>query len=196
MNPSRAVELLKQCEAELRKLAADALVEGDDSNSERIADWARTLKAMAAGSNGTPVTGLPVLVPSGSNLRRRPRPSPDEYPKFFRRGDELVKVGWSRTERKEYYHRAPRAAIDALVAVVQQIGARGKIFTSDDFLPLKDSADGSDFPAYQPYVAMAWLKQLGLVHQHGRRGGYSLVRDRATESTVGDAWADLPEWRG
>ncbi len=35
--------------------------------------------------------------------RRRPA---DDYPRFFRRGDELVKVGWSKKDRREYNHRA------------------------------------------------------------------------------------------
>jgi hypothetical protein len=120
----------------------------------------------------------------------------DDYPKFFRRGKELVKVGWSKTDRDEYIHRSPRRVVDALVGAIKQLGTRGKLFTSEDFLPLKDPDDGSDFPPYQGYLAMVWLKQLGLVEQHGRRGGYSLVRDRSIDSTITTAWEELTDWRG
>jgi hypothetical protein len=106
-----------------------------------------------------------------------------------------MKVGWSKKERKEYNHRAPREAVDALAVAVRQIGAKGRLFNGDALLPLKDQG-GSVVPDYQAYVALAWLKHLGLVEQRGRRAGYTLVPSKQIDSTITAAWPQLAEWRG
>jgi hypothetical protein len=79
---------------------------------------------------------------------------------------------------------------------VKQIGAKGHVFTGDKLLPLKDPADGSRVPDYQAYVALAWLKELGIVKQLGRKSGYKLAAEQQAEATITTAWAALEEWRG
>jgi hypothetical protein len=51
-------------------------------------------------------------------------------------------------------------------------GLDGRVFSTNDVLPLADD-DGSEIPSYQVYVAIALLKQAGLLDQHGRQG-YSI----------------------
>jgi hypothetical protein len=128
-------------------------------------------------------------------IARKSRQLIDEYPKFFRRGEELVKVGWSKKERKEYHHRAPRVAVDAAASAIRQVGAKGKMFNGDSLLPLKSTNDGTAVPDYQAYVALAWLKHLGIVEQRGRRAGYTLAPEKQIESTITSAWPELAEWR-
>ena len=71
-----------------------------------------------------------------------------------------------------------------------------QLFNGGKLFPLKDAATGSDIPDYQGYVALAWLAQLGIVKQHGRRSGYTLAPGERVVELVGAAWAALPEWRG
>jgi hypothetical protein len=115
-----------------------------------------------------------------------------EYPRFQRRGDELVKVGWSKKDRREYHHRAPKRAVEALLAAIQRLAPDGSVFTSDQFQNLQDPATGNVFPSYQLFVALAWLRQLELVQQHGRKGGYSLQLDKPLEATIAIAFKALP----
>lgn len=140
--------------------------------------------------------GLPLLLPetrqrpsrptghrkdarqSAQSTRRKVRKG--EYPKFFREGDYLVKVGWSKKAREEYQHKAPRRVIDALAAAIaratesKQSARSGRLFTTEDLFtqdrPLKDPTTGEDIPGYQAYVALAWMKMAGVVKQVGRRG--------------------------
>jgi len=210
MKWNEAVRLLENCEGGLRKLVAEAAGEGDYHSVQQIADLAKAIAALAAEGRSAP---KPIAMPS-ANMdskngtishsasvattkvgMRKARPSVDEYPKFFRRGDELVKVGWSKKDRKEYNHRAPRGAVDAAAAAVRQIGAKGKMFNGDMLLPLKDPTTGSAVPDYQAYVALAWLKHLGVVEQHGRRSGYSLIPEKQIDSAITVAWPELSEWR-
>jgi hypothetical protein len=55
---------------------------------------------------------------------------------------------------------------------------------------LHDS-EGSDIPAYQTYVCIAFLKVTGLIEQHGRRG-YSIARLDDFAGAVESTWRALP----
>jgi hypothetical protein len=211
-----AIHSLEQYERSLRKLMSDASADGDYASVLRIADLAKAINGLAAEARSTSggVSPLPAAdatsidsaghaksngASSGAGLMlaaRRTAPSVEAYPKFFRRGDELVKVGWSKKERKEYNHRASRRAVDATAAAIKQVGAKGKLFNGEAILPLKDATDGSAVPGYQAYVALAWLTRLGVVEQHGVRGGYTLATGKQDESAIAAAWPELVEWRG
>jgi hypothetical protein len=206
MKLKECIQVLQECEQKLRKLAAQALEEGDYPSVFRITDSAVAVAALAAEGNNEQPT--PIALPRASSdsgngsheqsgtLGRVPKPSADEYPMFFRRGDELVKVGWSKKERKEYSHRAPRRVIDAVAAAVRQVGAKGRLFNGDALLPLKEQPSGATVPDYQAYLSLAWLKHLGIVQQRGRRAGYTLVPSKQIETTITSAWPELSDWRG
>jgi len=119
-------------------------------------------------------------------------PAKGEYPKFYRRGTQLVKVGWSKTERDEYEHKAPLPAVEALANAIDGRSHNGKTFTAEEFLPLKDPHEGSEFPGYQVYVALAWFKTTGMITQHGR-SGYTLTKKAALAEAVRKAWSELSE---
>ena len=200
MKWTEAVKAIERCEAELRDLMGQAAAERDYASVLRIAEWARALAAMAAEGTGAALARSPAADrpanPSPQFGASGARRAPGAYPRFYRRDDELVKVGWSKKDRREYHHRAARRAVDVVAAAVRQLGARGGMFTGDKLLPLKDPADGSRIADYQVYVALAWLRHLGIVRQHGRKSGYSLVADKPIDSILTDAWAKLEEWRG
>jgi len=197
-----ATALLEECERGLRKLVSQAADEGDYPAVQRIAGVAKAVSALAAeGRTLQPADAAAApwhlqTPASSSPAARKSRPPADIYPQFFRRGDELVKVGWSKKDRKQYSHRAPRRAVDAVAAALRRIGGKGQLFTGDKLLPLKDATDGSPLADYQAYVALAWLKHLGIVKQHGRKSGYTLVPDKQVDSITTAAWAELKEWQG
>ena len=114
------------------------------------------------------------------------------YPKFFRRGDELIKVGWSKREKKEYQHKAPHKSLLLLVTAVMKAGTSGKLFTADNLMPLINPDDGSEVPDYQIYLCLSWLRHQGLVKQHGRQG-YSIPKLNDLASSVELGWLNLPE---
>jgi hypothetical protein len=180
----------------------------------RIADWAKAIAALAgearagqpaeagrvSGGTGAGSANGPAarqaLAPGAAAIGGRRANPREDYPKFFRRVDELVKVGWSKKERKEYSHRATRRVVDVVAAAVRQVGVRGKLFNGDALIPMKDPSDGAAVPDYQIYVTLAWLTNLGVLEQRGRRVGYALVPQKQVDSTITAAWATLPEWRG
>jgi hypothetical protein len=70
------------------------------------------------------------------------------------------------------------------------IGGNGKRFSMDDVMPLTDPADGSELPTYQIYVALAWLRSVGLIEQHGRQG-YSVRKGVNLSTKVDEEWNSL-----
>jgi hypothetical protein len=114
------------------------------------------------------------------------------YPKFLRDGESILKLGWSKTAKAEYEHKAPKPVLMRLIAALAKLAATKKRFAMDEVLPLKESATGSDIPAYQAYVCLAWLRAVGVVTQHGRQG-YSLAKKGAIDVRVEEFWRQLPE---
>ncbi len=111
-----------------------------------------------------------------------------EYPRFVREGDNLVKVGWSKSQRAEYEHKSPQRLLAVLCESLTS--ANGKRIMMDKVLPLNDPVTGNPFPDYQSYLCLAWLRSAGLVIQHGRQG-YSLPKGIELERAIETQWANL-----
>src|SRR5262245_49611331 len=130
----QALEFIRGAENSLRELVAAAAQSGDYESVAEINDWAREIAQVpvgrqhkASGSSKAPIPGSAARLQRPTRRRKkRSKASPAGYPKFYRHGDELVKIGWSKREGDEYAHKAPRQVLESLVAVVAKIGDRGQ----------------------------------------------------------------------
>lgn len=194
MDPlKRATESLHQAEASLRDLVSDAASGGDYASVLRIASWAKAISDMMAAPPGRrnrsaqdSKNGAQTSAVRGASRRQ----GGNGYPRFFRRGDQLVRVAWSKRNKDEYQHKTSLSVLRALAPIMTNAGKDGRIFSTDDVLPISD-ADGSPVPAYQAYVCIALLKQSGLIDQHGRQG-YSIPRVAEFIEAVNTVWEKLP----
>ncbi len=182
----QAIQVVSAAERKLRELVGTAAANGEYKTAEQVMGWARAV--------GDLVSDPPLPEKSPVPSRERPparrwrrTPAKGDYPRFFRRGEQLVKIGWSKKEKAEYEHKAPRRVVDALTAAIARRSGNGKLFTVEDLLPLKDPQDGGEMPGYQVYVALAWLKSTGLVKQHGRQG-YTPPNASKMEANVQQEW--------
>ena len=194
---------------ELRALLSEAAASGDYEAVTRLTLWAKQLASL-------PTSGIPVppIVgdvtsnePAAKRLTRQgavqaagrkrearrsgKRSARPDYPKFFRQGDNLVKIGWSRRSKKEYQHKAPRRVLLLVAGAIGKVGAQGRVFAAEDFLPLTDPQDGLEIPGYQAYVCLAWLRKAGLVDRRGRKE-YAVGNPGALESSVEAQWQLVP----
>ena len=101
-----------------------------------------------------------------------------------------MRIAWSKRKKKEYRHKAPYAVLQALVKVMSELGKDGRIFSTEDLLPIQDT-DGNEVPSYQAYVGIALLKHTSLLDQHGRQG-YSIPRLAEFADTIEAVWQKLP----
>jgi len=116
---------------------------------------------------------------------------PNGYPRFYREKDRLVKIGWSKSQGKEYEHRAPKGAVVALMQAAASHAPNGSLFSMDRLLPLTDPETHAEFPSYQIYLALAWLRSEGVIKEHGR-DGYAISSNSHTNDRLEALWEALP----
>ena len=210
--------VLAEAETKLRELVGQAAARGEYDVAVRMATLAKNVAALALdlherdpdetgppnAATADPASESPSDSPAparrggrrGAPRARRSARTPKraEYPKFFRDGDYLVKVSWSKKERGEYQHRAPRRVAELLVAAIAKCASNRRLFTSEDVFPLKDPENGGDVPSYQAYAVLAWFKISGLVQPHGRRG-YTAENQGQLSELLTSTWGHLQESR-
>lgn len=204
MDPvQRALDELRRAEGILRELVADAAGAGRYDAAITVAEWASILRNLGTDRSvapGTPLdaadqpppaptatvhapASLPVH-PTKSKTKtpvrsaRAARRAPDAYPRFERRGDDLFKIGSSRSFAAEYEHRAPLAVIHQVVRALEELAADTDVVSTAHLLPVISPTDGREAPPYQVYVVLAWLREAGLIDPVGRQG--YRVRSRGT----------------
>lgn len=201
---SRASTTIRRSEEDIRGLIAEAATTGEYDLVSRLSGIARRLSELAEEAAGKPSQGGTATIPPGvtveapavaksapASARRTSRKQ--GYPRFEKSRDVLVKVGWSKKERNEYVHKAPKAGVDAVARRVVDLGKGARMFTTEDLLPVKLGSGGDELPGYQAYVCLAWLRDIGAVEQHGREGYSVLCEDLV--GTVNKAWESLPASR-
>jgi hypothetical protein len=195
----QAAKLLKDTEGKLRELVSAAASSGDYASVVQMAAWARTISELLKGTASeakTPTSSSPTQ-PNGKRAKYAlPRGKSSHhmqksYPQFFRQGDQLIRIAWSKREKKEYRHKAPLFVIKALAKAMAEKGTDGRVFSTDQFLPIPETGNG-EVPNYQAYVGISMFKQTGLIDQHGRQG-YSIPRLAEFKDAVEAIWKKLPE---
>lgn len=196
-----AHKILRDAEAALRELIQSALEKqqySDIAKVAQIADAVSKILSMEDLTKWPEPVATSVKSSQPRLVRKRERPKPKsasaiqkEYPKFIRDGERLVKVGWSKKNRKEYEHRVPFAAVMCFARYLVESIAPDTLFQIDDFLPVIDS-EKQEIPSYQIYVTLAWLISMGAVEKKGR-DGYFIVAGRLSIEIVNKLWARLSE---
>ena len=196
----KAEASLQRCEHELREIGALALTSGNYDAARRIMKLAEVLADSRALklhelAPSTQLAASPIVKDSfaGQAKRTSPqsKPTTADYPQFHRRNEKLVKVGWSKKNRQEYEHLAPEIVVFAFVAHLREKIRSGRIFSIESILPISDPDGNGDLPTYQIYLALAWLRSVGLVEKRGR-DGYVGDRKELSDKTLMQHWTALP----
>ncbi len=198
-----ASRIVGDAENNLKKLLAETATGGDYGLIVELAGWARSLADLrseiekkapaetAAALHVHALTNELLHIPQSSPTPRKTRRA-NEYPKFCRNGEALVKVGWSKGRKGEYEHKAPFGVLIDVVTALSSAAVRKNRFVVEAIMPLKNSRDGSEIPSYQVYLCLAWMRQQDLIIQHGRQG-YSLKPKIDLMSTAKELFTLLPE---
>lgn len=191
---SEAKRVVEGAIEELQRLATAALKANSYADVADVARIAEKLHHVLDEDDPQPaVTPVSSLNAKSQPKKKRAstarKRSSSKYPKFRRDGDKLVKVGWSKKARKEYEHRAPEAAIDALLASARKRFGEGEYFTAPDVLPIT-AHTGDELPDYQGYLVLKWLHSIGLIVKRGR-DQYALASGKDFEGEIRSQWKGL-----
>jgi len=199
----QAHKVLRDAEAALRDLKEAGLHEQrytDIAEVAQLADGLARLLSLAPTfgmSTTAKLTSAPDSVAITPRVSRPPasrtasrKKTKAKYPHFEREGNRLVKVGWSKKHREEYEHRAPR---DAVAAFARHLGGtvpEGHVFVVEDLLPVPGVNEDDEVPAYQVYLTLKWLQDIGAVEKKGR-DGYVLRNGVLSEGGIDRYWSAL-----
>jgi hypothetical protein len=212
----RAVAAMRRAEQEMRAIITDATKAQAYGDVAAVANLANSLsdliRQMTSGAQFAdlePMGKRPIKLVGAEwpdDVRATPaehaavvhrststKPRRDQYPMFLREGDRLVKIAWSKKEKRPYEHRAPRDVVDRLIdrihARYKQVG-EGRVFEAADVMPVK-SGTGEEYPSYQAYLALNWLRHVGAITRKGREG-YVLKRGAAAPDKLERLWNETP----
>jgi len=181
-------------EERLRALMRTAIDDKDYEDLQTVARWASRVAGIAE-ENPHPTH---VVTSKAKSTRRKTRPKSvsakgAKYPKFARNGDRLVKISWSKTRKSAYTHHAPRQIVLLLMQRMREAAPDDGLIVMASVLPLVD--DGVEVPSYQSYLALAWLRSIGVVAQHGKQG-YSIHDADLAPGDLDTEWQCLPAYEG
>ncbi|MEI7601600.1 MAG: hypothetical protein WCJ41_20075 [Aestuariivirga sp.] len=188
--------IIHAAESSLRECMKSAVAEGRYEHVTVLARWAEQLAGIIAtgrngGANDAPRLAMARRGASlrvGKSANRKQKKS--KYPVFARSGESLVKIAWSKASKSEYHHQAAKQVAPALVEKMRALSNGDELITMESVLPLQLNGQG-EVPAYQSYLCLAWLRSIGVVEQHGRRG-YSALDAEAAHELIENAWCKLP----
>jgi len=206
----KALAVLREAEAKLCDLVPEALAKRRYEHAGQLMELARMLadarspetnhdagkraRARASGTQAGPTRPRkPRPASRTRQARRNAKGKGSAYPKFFREGDGLLKLGWSRKSKSAYEHRAPRDAVFAVAKRVAEVASRQNRFTVEDLGDVRIAQGDEPISSCQVYLCVAWFRRTGLVVQHGRRG-YSLpIAPAKFPAKVKATWDELRE---
>ena len=200
-----AIESLERCEGKIYSLVGEAAKTRDGESVTRLNELAQKLGQLRESLNMP--RPLQLAVNSSSErysaaseaetkkprqrsraTKRRKTGKPDGYPRFEVEGNSLVKISWSKSKNSEYIHKAPKRVLEKLIEVLLELGGNGEVVPTDSMFPLQQ--DDKEYPDYQSYLCLLWLKQNKLVIHHGREG-YQVTDVASLKRTCEQMWADL-----
>lgn len=208
----QAYRLIRGCELEIKALMEAAIKDRHYDEIGRLAALAARLSALIGeeesdeGDNyvppplapTTPALSQPRSAAHETLARAEPavraasigRRRRDQYPRFERHADRLMKLGWSKKDRAEYEHRAPLETVRSVVSKLSSSVRKDGYLRMEDVLPIV-SPDGTEIPSYQAYLVLAWLREMGVFQRQGN-DGYKLVWKRLDENDLENVWKQTP----
>jgi hypothetical protein len=113
----------------------------------------------------------------------------EDFPKFWVRGNALVKQGLQRNKQDVYEHTVPKEKFDEIVRHLQTMASyrenkRQKEFKTDEV------QEGVNCPPYMTYVVISLLHRQGLLDK-ARKGAYLFAAPESFFSDVDRLWREL-----
>ena len=144
--------------------AAIAEIERIEPSEAAPAPAKRRAKAKPKGRPKAKRAAAREAKPEAPKQRRR-SPSKRGYPKFSKRGDNLVRTDWSNTKKVEQTHAVPYGTVAQIANTIVSDG--GAKFRKNILTDL-NTPDGKKLPIHQVYLILGWLLSTKAIRKQGR----------------------------
>jgi hypothetical protein len=183
----RTLAIVDKAEKEVLEVLADEAKQGRYDGIEfarliarRLRDLRHSLVGVKRGTSQndeTPLDDLPKRVRTRNQLSSGN--SRGAYPKFKVEDGTLVRLGWSKKEKAQYFQRVPGEAFDRVTAALGALASRREgSHTGDAILDAVNAGDKT-VPSYQAYAILGFLRDRGTIRMPSR-GEYVLPVDIET----------------
>lgn len=174
-------------EAKVRLVQLSTAFAGESKwDAARISiDWAKQIDEMTSGldaitrpkKNGQEATAAHDRV-------YRQAAHDDQYPKYYREGNRIVKVGQSRNG-STYTHRVTRPNFDRILAKTLELTRSSREFETQTLV------DRCNVPKHEPQIFVRILEKQGLL-LNLRRGRWRVANPDTFESSCRGVWDRIP----
>ena len=183
--------ILTKCESDLREVIVEAAQEGD----YRSVDTARAAAVNVHDLRtriANPFSKLESKSANQASDRKKKSASrkgiKSKYPKFEVKNDTLIRIAWSKKQRREYTHKAPRFVFNETVKAMAALAQSGAgPFMAEQIIEQVNNMESEAVPSYQVYIMIGLLRKTKCIKQVGREG-YSIPTDIRTKAEK--------EWEG
>ncbi len=165
-------DILKEAENNLREMISKAAKDGDYRTVDMARGAAVEIKDLAARiENPSLKTSNKLHKETNRRTKKAVRSSKKKYPKFKVQNDSLIKIGWSKKQKREYTHKAPKDVFEKTVNTMNALSNSGTgPFMAEQIIEKVNSHQQEIIPSYQIYIVIGFLKKSGCIKQFGREG--------------------------
>jgi len=107
-----------------------------------------------------------------------------KYPKFEVKNGALVRIGWSKKDKREYTHKVSKQVFYQTVEEMGRLAQGGAgPFMAEKIIEQVNNSEAETIPSYQIYVVIGLLRKLNCIKQIGREG-YDIPTDIDTKARI------------
>jgi len=192
----KVVEILTKTESELQ----EAIVEAAQAGDYRSVDMARNaavniknLRTQILNPGSKVEKGLTKDKPNVKKKSSSRKGKKSHYPKFKVTKDTLIRIGWSKKQRKEYTHKASKFVFDKTVQAMVILAQNGAgPFLAEQIIEQANKNESEAIPSYQVYLVIGLLRNTECIKQVGR-DGYDIPTELVEKA--GGKWVELSNKR-
>jgi hypothetical protein len=170
------IEILTRTENDLQKVIVEAAQTGDYRSVDIARDAAVNIQSLRKRiSNPSSILELKAgnsMLREGRKVSSR-KVAKSGYPRFQVSNNTLIRVGWSKKQRREYIHKVPRIVVDRTVKSMAELAqSAGGPIMSEQIIEHINNSESETIPSYQVYVVIGLLRKTNCIKQSGREGYY------------------------
>jgi len=170
----KIVEILTKTESEIQKVIIEAAQASDYRSVDMARNAAVNIKNLRAQISDTTRKVESKSVKAEKRVKRKVvsrKAARTGYPKFQIKKDTLIRIGWSKKQRREYTHKTTRFVFEITIKAMAKLAKSGAgPFTSEQLIDQINSVESETIPSYQVYAVIGILRQANCIKQIGRNG--------------------------
>jgi len=192
----KIIEILTKTESDIQEVIIEAAQAGDYRSVDIARATAVNIKNLRT-QIMNPVSKTKIKSsqnkPHSERKASKRKRKKSEYPKFKITNETLIRIGWSKKQRREYTHKTPRLVFDKTIKAMALLAqSEAGPFLAENIIEQANSNESEEIPSYQVYVVIGLLKQTNCIKQVGR-DGYDIPTELLEKAE--EKWIELSNRR-